>query len=121
MPQHGVSSARVAAGIMAVAAIGMLAGCAPAQGDPSPSPLPDDIAVSFVQLRSDVAARQAQVEVRNGTDEAIEVGAITVTDPRFAGAATRVFDRTSKVSAGSTVDIRIQLPDMACDLSLIHI
>jgi hypothetical protein len=114
MPRHGVTSARPAAGIIAVAAIALLAGCAPGL-DPPPPPLPDDIAVSFVQLRSDVAARQAQLEVHNGTDEAIEVGAVTVTDPRFADIATRVFDRTSKVPAGGTVDIRIQLPDMACD------
>jgi hypothetical protein len=113
MPQHGVISARVAAMVSAVVPVLLLTGCA--RGDVAPPPLPDDITVSFVQLRSDVASRQAQVEVHNGTDEAIEVGTVTVTDPRFDGAATRVFDRTSKVPAGSTVDIRIQLPDMDCD------
>ena len=35
---------------------------------------PTGVAVALVQLRSDVAARQAQVEVRNGSDEPIEIG-----------------------------------------------
>lgn len=69
-----------------------------------------------MQLRSDVAARQAQVQVRNDTDEPIVVGEIAVIDPRFDGEAVRVVEgRTSTVAPGSTTDIRIQLPPMACD------
>ena len=76
--------------------------------------LPDGVTVSLIQLRSDVAANQAQVEVHNGTDEALMVGSLSVDDARFATAATRVLDRDSRVPAGRTVDIRIQLPEMDC-------
>jgi hypothetical protein len=70
-----------------------------------------------VQLRSDVAARQAQVQVRNSTDEPIVIGEIVVSDPRFDGDAVRAIEgRTSTVAPGATTDIRIQLPPMACDV-----
>lgn len=99
----------------ALAALVALSGCAPTP-DVAPQPLPEGVSVEFVQLRSDVAARQAQVQVRNDTDETIEIGDITVTDPRFADVGTRVIEgRSSTVAPGSTVDIRIQLPDMQCD------
>ncbi|MET0734199.1 MAG: hypothetical protein ABWY55_00935 [Microbacterium sp.] len=97
-----------------------LSGCAAGadQGSAAPAPLPDGVSVAFVQLRSDVAARQAQVQVHNGTAEAIEIGAVTVTDPRFADVAARAIEgRASTVAAGSTVDIRVQLPPMACEVA----
>ncbi len=102
----------LSAGAVAVATA--LAGCAAGPvGDGAP---PDGVTVEFVQLRSDVAARQAQVQVRNGTDEAIAVGAVRVEDQRFDGDATRAIEgRTSTVAAGGTTDIRIQLPPMDCD------
>lgn len=95
-------------------AAALLAGCAvaPVGNDP----LPEGVSVSFVQLRSDVAARQGQVQIRNGTSEPIEVGEVAVTDPRFDGEATRAVEgRTSRVPPGGTVDVRVQLPPMACD------
>jgi len=102
--------------VLAVAA--PLAACAASAPEPPPDPgaqsLPAGVAVALIQLRSDVAARQAQVEVHNGTGEPIEIGEVSVTDPRFAGDATRVVDKSSVVRAGGTVDIRIQLPEMAC-------
>jgi hypothetical protein len=98
---------------VAVAAL-LLSACSAAVSQTAPSPLPDGVDVGFVQLRSDVAARQAQVEVRNGTGTPIEIGDVTVTDPRFADAATRLLDRTTVLAPGDTVDIRIQLPKMAC-------
>ena len=79
--------------------------------------MPDGVSVEFVQLRSDVAARQAQVHVRNDTDAAIEIGDVTVTDARFDGRATRAVEgRSSTIPPGSTVDIRIQLPEMECSV-----
>lgn len=110
------SRARVIATAVAVAALtATLAGCAVGGGDPAPAPLPDGLTVEFVQLRSDVASRQGQVQVHNGTDAPVEIGAVTVTDPRFAGGAERVTEgRSSTLQPGGTVDIRIQLPEMAC-------
>ncbi|WP_157536944.1 hypothetical protein [Microbacterium sp. Root180] len=102
--------------LLAVCAVGTgLTACAP-PGDVAPPPLPDGVSVEFVQLRSDVAARQAQVQVHNDTDETIEIGDVTVTDPRFADVATRpTAGRSSTIAPGGTVDIRIQLPPMQCD------
>jgi hypothetical protein len=107
--RHGLLAA-----VLAMLAGAVLTGCAVDMGERPPPPLPDHVSVAFVQLRSDVAARQAQVEVRNGTREPIEIGDVRVTDPRFADAATRLLERTTTISAGDTVDIRIQLPEMAC-------
>jgi len=102
----------------AVALALVLGGCAAgAPGAASPTPataLPDGVTVSFVQLRSDVAARQAQVEIVNGTDDVLTIGSVRVADPRFDGPAVRVVERDSRVAAGSTVDIRVQLPAAAC-------
>lgn len=101
--------------VTALAIAAALAGCAIDRGDPAPPPLPEGVTVQLVQLRSDVAARQAQVQVRNDTDEAVEIGAVTVADPRFSGVAERVAGgRSSTIPPGSTVDIRVQLPPMEC-------
>jgi hypothetical protein len=101
----------------------LLAGCAVAapvaERDatdwPASSGLPAGVTVALLQLRSDVAARQAQVEVRNGGTVPVQIGDVEVTDPRFAAPATRIIDRTSTVLPGGTVNIRIQLPEMSCD------
>lgn len=114
MPQ-GVHAAAI---LLAVAAA--LAGCTAAPvGAPTastPGVLPDGIEVGFIQLRSDVAAGEAQVRIANGSTEPLEVGAVEIVDPRFADAATRTDpDRTTTVRPGATVDIRVGLPRMACD------
>lgn len=129
MPRHAAAAgterpdllrcAHAVALTLAVAAV--LAACAPsttAPDGPSDSPpdgLPAGVSIELVQLRSDVAARHAQVQVRNDGESDLSVGALTVSDPRFAEPAARVLDRESLVKAGGTVDIRIQLPAMNCD------
>jgi len=99
----------LAAAIIAV----VLTGCAP--GTAQPAPLPDGVTVAFAQQRSDVAARQAQVRVHNGTDAPLAIGDVAVTDPRFEGVAARPIDGVTSVRPGATVDIRVQLPEMHCD------
>ncbi|QKJ20766.1 hypothetical protein [Microbacterium hominis] len=94
----------------------LLVACDPA-GPPSPSPdaVPAGLEVALVQLRGDVAARQAQVQVSNGSDEAVVIGDVRVQDERFDGEATRVVaGRTTTVPPGGRVEIRVQLPEMAC-------
>ncbi len=105
-----VATATVLAGVL------LLAGCAAATPAPEPTPtLPAGVTVAVAQLRADVAPRQAQLRVTNGSDEPITVGDVRVEDPRFDGPATRVFaDRVSTIPAGVTVDIRIQLPAADC-------
>jgi hypothetical protein len=104
--------------VLAVGAL--LAGCVAAPGDAiapiGNGPLPEGVTAEFVQLRSDVGPRQAQVRVRNATDTAVEVADVFVSDQRFDGDAVRVIaGRTSTVPAGSTTDIRVQLPPMRCE------
>ena len=112
-----------------LAAIGVLAltlaGCAnlgpatPSPGEPVADPadaaIEAALTVEIVQLRSDVSSRQAQVRITNGSDVPIEVGDVAVVDTRLDGPATRaVAARTSTVPAGRSVDVRVQLPAVAC-------
>lgn len=110
--------ARVCSRIVAVAA-GVtlaLAGCAaPAsEATSAPEALPAKVTAEFAQLRSDVAARQAQVRFRNDGEQSLVLGALEVHDDRFAGPATRVLARESVVPPGAAVDVRVQLPPMEC-------
>ncbi len=86
-----------------------LAACAPG------AELPAGVTVAVTQLRSDVADRQVEVQVHNGGDTAIEIGAVSLTDPRFEAAAERVVDRTSTLPPGGTVNVRVQLAAVDCD------
>lgn len=96
----------------------LLAGCA-APADPVATPstgLPAGVTVELRQTRADVAFRQAAVEVRNATDRTLVVGAVSVTDPRFAAPAGRVVARTSTLAPGAVADVRVQLAEVACDV-----
>lgn len=109
-----LKSARAAA---VTSAALLLGACAPgpvASPDATPSTLPAGITVAVTQQRSDVADRQAEVQIHNGTADPVRVGAVRLTDPRFAAPAERVVDRTSTLAPGATVNVRIQLPDVAC-------
>lgn len=90
----------------------VLLGCASA-----PSALPEGVSVSLLQLRSDVADRQAQVQVFNGSDEVLEIAELSVEDPRFARSAVRVIDRISELAPGGTTNVRVQLPAFTCPAS----
>lgn len=99
----------------AVLAVLTLAGCtAGGATDASSEALPAGVTVELKQLRSDVAARQAQVTVVNGTDETLTIGAIQVHDPRFEESAERVRDRESRIAAGAAVAIPVQLAPVTC-------
>lgn len=80
-----------------------------------PIALSSDVTVELRQLRADVAPRQAQVHVMNGSDSPMRIAAVSVEDDRFAGPAERLIaDRVSTVPAGGEVDIRVQLPAVDC-------
>jgi hypothetical protein len=81
---------------------------------PASDGLPAGVEVTLLQLRSDVADRQAQVRVRNGSDQPFTVGEVSVTDPRFEKPAIRVVDRTTTLAPGASVDVRIQLGPVDC-------
>ena len=107
-------AATVSPGV-ALLAIALLTSCSAAAPAGPLEGLPHGVTVALVQLRSDVAAGQAQVEVRNAGEDTLEIGAVAVSDPRFADDATRVVEKTTRVPPGVTVNIRIQLPAMSCD------
>jgi hypothetical protein len=88
----------------------------PAASAPVGTSLPAGVQVEVRQSRADVAARQAMVSVTNDSDRAIEVGGVWIDDPRFVAPAERVVERTSRVPAGATVDIRVQLAEVRCDV-----
>src|SRR3546814_6400040 len=105
-----VAGRRAASAMAAASLVGALLGCSAAA--PADASLPEGVAVSLVQLRGDVAARQAQVQIRNDGDQPLRIGAVRLDDPRFDGAAERVVARESTVPVGGAVDVRVQLPAM---------
>lgn len=106
-----------AAGLMLVLALTGCIGDTPRTDTAATPPvaLSSDVTVELRQLRADVAPRQAEVHVVNGSDAALEIAAVRVEDERFAGPAERVIaDRVSTVRPGGEVDIRVQLPAVDC-------
>lgn len=101
----------ISAALSCVVAACVLTGC----GGPAPDPLPEGVEASLVQQRSDVAGRQAQLRIRNGSDSAVAIGEVSIADPRFVEPAQRVVDRTSVLAPGGSVDVRIQLAPVDCD------
>jgi hypothetical protein len=95
----------------------LLTACTPSIG-PEPAPsgltqLPAGVEIELYQLRSDVAERGAQVRVMNGSGENLVVHRILFEDDWFATAGIR--ERESTIAAGRTVDLRIALPESACE------
>jgi len=96
---------------LVVIAATLLTACSPA---PEPrAGLPDGVELELFQLRSDVAERGAQVRIVNGSDDDLVVTRVVFDDDWFEGEGVR--ERTSTVAAGRTVDLRIALPQSACE------
>lgn len=96
--------------VVLTAALGVT-GCATGEADAEE--LPAGVAVEFMQLRSDVADRTAQVRVTNGSGEDLRITRLEFVDDRFDGTAGR--ERGSTIADGRTVDLRIDLPGSACE------
>lgn len=113
---------RAGAAALVASALLVLTACAaapaPEPGEPAtgePEGLPTGVTVELQQLRSDVAARQAQVLVTNDTDETLIIRELLVDDARFEGSIGRVNARESRIGPGASVGVRVQLPPVACD------
>ncbi|MEZ3161614.1 hypothetical protein AB1K54_13875 [Microbacterium sp. BWT-B31] len=92
----------------------LVSGCA-AWTSSGTARLPDGVTVEVRQQRADVAPRQAQVVIGNGSDQTLVIGRVRMRDPRFAEDAARVVERESRVAPGATVDVRVQLAAVVCD------
>ncbi|GAA2079302.1 hypothetical protein [Microbacterium hatanonis] len=105
--------AALLAGALALLA---LAGCAEApHPSPSATALPNGITAAVVQLRGDVAARQAEVQIHNGADDTLIIGKVELEDDRLDGLAERVVAGETDIAPGRTVNVRVQLPPVNCD------
>ncbi|MAM55582.1 MAG: hypothetical protein CMH35_12295, partial [Microbacterium sp.] len=103
--------------LVAAVALAVLTGCAGGPtGEPGGSGEPE-LRAALIQLRADVAERHAQVRVENLSGAAVRIGDVAVVDPRFVADAVRLVDRESTVPAGGSIDIRVQLPAVACDIA----
>lgn len=104
--------ARGTAAVLALLTAGLaITACAPS--GPQPGALPPGVSVELIQLRSDVVDRAAELRVQNGSEDDLVVTRVSLTDPRFAMPIER--DKRSSVSAGRTLDMRVDLPPVACD------
>lgn len=94
----------------AIVLVGLVvpAGCAV-----PPARLPDGLDAWLHQQRSDVADERAQVRVVNDTASDLEIAELRIADPRFRTDVVRAKPVT--VTAGSGVDLAVQLPAPSCD------
>lgn len=106
MTRRRAGTAVLAAGVLAC---GLLTGCAP--GTP---PLPDDVTVMVYQPRTDITLGRIAIQVRNGTDVALDVVGARLQSPDFVADAVWPND-SATVPAGLALDLRAALPDVRCD------
>ncbi len=106
MTRRGVVAAVVAAGLIFC---GLLVGCAPA----APA-LSDQVTVMVYQPRTDIALGRLAIQVRNGTDEPLEVVGARLASPDFVADTVWPND-SATVPAGLALDLRAPLPEVNCD------
>ncbi|WP_230671848.1 hypothetical protein [Rathayibacter sp. Leaf248] len=99
---------RTAAAVTTALLATLLTGCGPAPT----SALPDGVSVSIRQNRDDYGPRRLEVLVANDGDEALEVWEARLDSPAFADPAWT--PRPTRVRAGTTTALRLQLPEPDC-------
>lgn len=114
-----------ATALVAVAAIGLLAGCAGravAHPAPSATALPTGITAWLAtspetapSIITSTSGQEAYLVVRNDTTQPIVINRVRIDDPRFLGLGYRVGAVSSSVAAGEEARIAVQLPEMICD------
>jgi len=88
-----------------------LVGCgAPAE---APEALPDGVTASVLQSRSDVVDGRLVVQVDNGSDGELTINRLDVTAPGLEDGM--VLDGPKSVSAGKSVQLRLDLVPVRCD------
>lgn len=102
----GAFAAALVAGLLSC---GLLAGCTPAT-----PVLSDEVTVMAHQPRTDIAHGRLAIQVRNGTDEPLEVVGARLSSPDFV-ADTIWPNDSATVPAGLALDLRAPLPEVRCD------
>ena len=92
----------------------VLVGLVVPTGCSAPPPrLPAGLDAGLHQQRSDVAEERAQVRIVNDTASDLEIAELRIADPRFRTDVVRA--KPATVTAGSGVDLAVQLPPPSCD------
>lgn len=97
---------------MTLAALVVLAGCAPGEPATPATPVPPGVSVSLVQGRLDIARGLVSLKVHNGGAEPVRVTSADYVDPRFADAVQ--WTGEARIPAGRTRDLRVDVPGVAC-------
>jgi hypothetical protein len=93
-------------------AVSTLAGCA---ATPEPAvELPAGVTVNVYQTRTDLAARQLEVSVHNGSDDELTITGLVFEGDQFTEPAVWQRDQTS-ISAGLTADLPVPLAAPDCE------
>ena len=100
---------------MALAGVGLLAGCTatPDATQSLPVSLPDGVSVSIFQNRDDYGPRRLEISVENASPAALTVTKATLASKQFAGGTS--WTRPTEVPSGSTRNLRVDLPATDCD------
>ncbi|GHF06798.1 hypothetical protein [Pseudolysinimonas yzui] len=88
---------------------GVLPGCAPA-----PPALSEQVTVMVYQPRTDIALGRLAIQVRNGTEDALEIVGARLSSPDFVADTVWPND-AARVPAGLALDLRAPLPEVHCD------
>ena len=96
---------------LALALCALLAGCAAPY---DPAAMPEGIAVSVYQTRTDVGPRRLEVSIGNGTDGTLRITGVRFDSAQFDGVAVWQKDET-RIPSGATVDLPVLLPPPDCD------
>lgn len=95
---------RQVGGLALAILVGALAGCG--------AQAPDGVTARVYQTRSDVAASAFEIQVHNGSPTDVTVTRAVLRSSHLSEPA--VYDRSTRIPAGATVDLKVALPPVAC-------
>lgn len=78
-----------------------------------PANTPAGISIKLYQSRSDYGSHELNIQIVNGSDDELDVDRATLDSSQFTEPA--VWQDGTRIPAGLTVDLPVQLPDARCD------
>jgi hypothetical protein len=107
------SRARAAGAIVGLLAVVSAAGCS-VPAETGVGSIPDGLAVEMYQTRTDTGPRKLEIAITNTTGGPVVIDRLVFDSTQFDGPAQWEKDST-RVVAGATVDLPVQLPPPDCD------